>query len=320
MGYIHKYKHYFKLILGIVILLYLIKLIPPSLLAKQLYEADLSLLVFALLLNFPLLILRSARWRALLTGNLYKYDFTSAFISYSSAIPFGLITPGRIGELMRATDASKDIGIDVSDALPSVIIDRFLDIYILFFIILIAILFLPDQFPFIGDKFLRLTSSILSVAIILCSLLFLMRPKFQVKRLNKLTSKLTKIWLNIKSAFSRITRYHFFISNLYTVAAYLVFFIQCHLAAAAVELDISFLLIVLSVSIGAALSLVPVSVAGIGIREASVIGVLGATGVPDLISTAFALTMFMIFTFGGCLIGLVCWLVKINLRKKSGNT
>ncbi len=61
---------------------------------------------------YPLLILlKSGRWHLLLWQQGVSYGFVPAFAVYNSALAAGYVTPGRLGELVKALYLRKDEGV-----------------------------------------------------------------------------------------------------------------------------------------------------------------------------------------------------------------
>jgi uncharacterized protein (TIRG00374 family) len=92
-----------------------------------------------------------------------------------------------------------------------------------------------------------------------------------------------------------------------TALAYLVFFFQCQLGAWSTGVEIPILDLVLVMSITNLVTFLPVSVSGIGVRDASLIVLLARFGIGQAQAVAFSLAILVIFYVGGIILGSICW-------------
>lgn len=65
--------------------------------------------------------------------------------------------------------------------------------------------------------------------------------------------------------------------------------------------------LVLVMSITNLLTFLPVSISGIGVRDASLIVLLARFGIGQAQAVAFSLVILVIFYVGGILLGSICW-------------
>jgi len=119
-------------------------------------NADLLFLLAALLMTFSVMLSRIARWRLFL--NAYKFkikniDVASSFLASQLLANF---TPARLGEASRPYFLKRRYKISFFNLLPSVIVERFLD--------LIALLILSLLFFIFYSSFV---STILQIVLIL---------------------------------------------------------------------------------------------------------------------------------------------------------
>lgn len=98
----------------------------PALL-EALGGADPLLLVLAYSTPLPAIGIRVVRWRLLLGEAGSAWSFRELLILYTRAIALGALTPGRVGELVKAAPlASRGIGLP--RAIRSVVVDRLWDV------------------------------------------------------------------------------------------------------------------------------------------------------------------------------------------------
>ncbi len=98
-----------------------------------------------------------------------------------------------------------------------------------------------------------------------------------------------------------------------TLAVYLVFFLEAYLVAVALDLNQSFLTLAFAVTLGAVVALIPVSISGIGTRDAAIVAYLGVQGVDPAQALAFSLLLFIAFQAIGGLAGLAAYAYRGRL-------
>jgi uncharacterized protein (TIRG00374 family) len=101
-----------------------------------------------------------------------------------------------------------------------------------------------------------------------------------------------------------------------TGLAYLVFFFQCYLLALALHLQVGFMPVLYSVALGSLVTLLPLSISGLGTREAAIVAYLGTVGAPAEVALSFSLLIFFTFYVAGGVIGALAWWLKpVALRQ-----
>ncbi|HDZ27340.1 MAG TPA: flippase-like domain-containing protein [Candidatus Aminicenantes bacterium] len=106
---------------------------------------------------------------------------------------------------------------------------------------------------------------------------------------------------------------------LLTVFSYSLFFFQCFLIAKSIGLQISYFDLALIMSIVNIITLIPISISGLGTREASMIFLFKLIGLPTEAAISFSLLIFFVFFICGGLMGFIAWWlnpVKIDFSKK----
>ncbi len=125
-----EFKHLYLAAIGFLLLL--IVLINTDLKKSLFYlkQTNLLLFFFSFLLILFILFIRSFRWKILSEKQGAKLSVSQAYFYFISAFFPSLTTPGRLGEFLKVFYISDQIG--MSKALSSVIADRLYDILALF--------------------------------------------------------------------------------------------------------------------------------------------------------------------------------------------
>jgi uncharacterized protein (TIRG00374 family) len=298
--------------LGLLLLGFLLWRIDLAQLGSVLRQAAPGLVIAAVILNLPQIALKALRWRGLLRAHGIEYGAASSVLSYFGSIFIGLLTPGRLGEFVKAWHVKKDCGIPAARAFSSVLVDRLFDLYALLL--------------FGGAALLSTVHSQRSVWMLLESAAVLILPLLTLihdgafafcerlaKRPGKWTAKLVQpeSWLmELRAYLKSLQPGVVIVSILMTAAAYFLFFFQCYLLAVSLDLGIGPLPVSFAVALGSLVTLLPVSISGLGTREAAMMAYLATAGVAPEKSLGYSLLVFITFYGAGGLMGAVAWLIK----------
>ena len=271
-------------------------------------QGDLVAVAFAF--NLTLIGFRALRWQRLLAATGVEYGFGRTYLGYMVGILFGLFTPGRLGELYRAYDVHRECRVPLGQALPSVIADRLFDlIAVLLAGILAAAAFVPA-----ADVAVVLAG--LAVVLLLPLTALGHAPTatriegFFQRRARGPGGKAFALAGEMVRHLAAFDGPVLALSAIYTVIALGNYFGQCYLLALAVGLDVGFFQVAGAVALGTLVTLIPISIGGIGTRDAAIVAYLTALGVQPADALAFSIVMFGVFHVGGAVMGLVCWWMK----------
>jgi len=283
------------------------------------------LLGMAILLNVPQISIKAFRWRWLLRAQQTQYGTWPVMLSYFGSIFVGLLTPGRLGEFVKAMHVSQDCDVPMGQAFSSVLADRLFDLYALLVVGGLALLSLTAW----RDTNSALGCALLALLLTLPLAVFLHEGAFG--RIRTLGSRLgrpgrwlfaSQSWLlELRSGLRQLSLPCLLAALGLTVLAYAVFFGQCYLLALALGLKTSFVQISFAVALGSLVTLLPFSISGLGTREVTIVTYLGAAGVPAETALAFSLLVFVTFYLVGGLMGAAAWWLKpvpLERLRKSG--
>ena len=299
-------------LIGLVLLGVLLWQLDVAALARILQDADRYLLMMAVVLNLPMVLLKSLRWQALMLPQGIRYSVSKAYMVYFGSIFVGFLTPGRLGEFVKAVHVKQDCDVPMGRAFSSVLADRLFDLYMLLLVGGVALLTLT-----VGNiEVLALAMSGLSLTLPL--VLFLNDTTFGYLRrlglrLGAVGQKLFArgSWISeMRTGLRQLTWSWLLGAVALTVVAYAIFFGQCYLLTLALGLQVNFVQVSFAVALGSLVTLLPISISGLGTREAVMIAYLGTAGVPAEMALGFSLLVFVTFYIAGGLMGAVAWWVK----------
>jgi uncharacterized protein (TIRG00374 family) len=301
-------------LVGLVLLALLLQRIDVCQLVTVLARTSPLALGAAILLNIPQVFLRAFRWRWLLRSQQTRYGIWPAMLSYFGSIFIGLLTPGRLGEFVKAMHVNMDCHMPMGQAFSSVLADRLFDLYALLVVGGMALLSLTAW----QDSNMVLGLALLALLLTLPLAMFLHQGVFA--RIQILGSHLGRLgrwlfapqsWLlELRNGLRQLSLLWLLAAMGLTVLAYAIFFSQCYLLALVLGLKTSFVQVSFAVAMGSLVTLLPVSIAGLGTREAVIVAYLGIVGVPVETALGFSLMLFITFYVAGGLMGAVAWCTK----------
>lgn len=306
-------KKYIKY-LGIVVLLIILAKIDVGKLWQVILNINIFYLLMAMILNIPQLFLKSLRWNRLLYVQGISYSKTSSFLTYMSSLYIGFVTPGRLGEFLKAVYLKSDKGISLSKGMSSVLVDRLFDLYLLIILGLIGIW----KFDILGK--LSNTSLFLLIIFISSPLLILNKQlmgkvvgliyKSVIKKKTQLRDKIEERFEDFYNGINQLINLKLIFSAFLTCLSYSVFFIQCYLIAIAMGISINFIILTLFMAISNLISFIPISISGLGTRDATLIYLFSLVGLNPELAVSYAFLVFITFFVCGGLMGAVAWWLK----------
>ncbi|MEJ7730215.1 MAG: lysylphosphatidylglycerol synthase transmembrane domain-containing protein [Polyangiaceae bacterium] len=291
---------------------------------RTLRGADLLLVAGAVLLNGPMFLFKVLRWQALLRARRLDYPTSRAWTSFMSSAYLGMVTPGRVGDAVRAQYLRHDLGLDYSKGLAIVLVDRLCDLYVLALFVAVGM-----------ARFGAVIAGSLAWLLWLGVALTVVGPA--VLLVPGLAEGLThRAWAKLRPGRAAVNPdpgsedgaeagaggLASFLETLralvsvrlawplaITVVAFAVNYLQGWLLASAIGLHFGFVDVLSLMAIASMLSLLPVSISGVGVRElffALAFPVLGAT--PEA-GVSYGLLVFASMHVVVAAAGFVSWMV-----------
>ena len=276
--------------------------------------SDLSMfyLVAALILFFPLLVTKAMRWQLLMKAQHINYSLKDSTIMYAAALYVGALTPGRLGDFIKVLYLKED-GYPFGKSFATVLLDRLFDLVSLFIIAYAGMLLFITLF----GRAITILSCI-SVGTALLIVFFVYKKDFSRGILEYISSHLIpgRYRDNVKTSFSdlyngikTLNGNQFTLATLITLFAWVIHFIMMYLLALSLDIHIPFLYLATCVSISAVITLIPISISGIGTRDATLIILFSYLGISKESAIAFSMLILFMYAVNGS-IGLLAWLKK----------
>lgn len=280
-------------------------------------EADWWLLAAAVVTNVPIVHFKVVRWQKLLAARGYHYPLRRAYIAVLSSMYLGMITPGRVGDLLRIQYVKHDIGAPYTEGLATTFMDRFCDLYVLAGVVAVGAAYFA---PLLSTDLAYLTWAAVAVAALAPSVFLLEGPMELLKRL---LSRLTERWHAsldaLLDALRSLVGRSLAAAIVRTLASFAFGFLLGWFVAHALAIDLSYLQVASLLATTSLLSLIPVSISGIGVRELFFALVFPALGFLPAQGVAFGLTVFACNTVAIVVAGFIAWQVAPPPFEQAGS-
>ena len=284
--------------IGILIFIYILSKVQLKEVTTILGEINLLYFLIGLLFFIPAILIKVYRWKKILKLQKIRIKTRKLLQPYIGTFGLGIITPFKVGELARiAFLRNKKIPLGISAF--SVVMDRLLDIILFTSVGTISMLYLFSYFKqyLLSLLLILLVLTILAVLIVTKSkgasnlLLGLFLPKRIIKK-TQLTLK--ELWLEFKKM-----DFLFFIEVLIITALTWIFAnFEIYLFAFALGINITFWQVIILVSISSIANLLPITISGIGTRDATFVLLFAIFGLTS--EQAIALSLLI----------LIAWIIK----------
>ena len=280
----------------------------PRAILRAVAAASAGPLLLAALLNVLNIHLKVVRWQAILRVRGIAYGTGRAWVAFLTSLYLGMLTPGRVGDVLRARYLRHDADVPYSEGIASVVVDRLCDLYVLVvFVAVGAVRYAPVLAGGLG----WITWA--GVAATALGPLVLLVPGVAEAVLGRAFARLSPeggggLVRFLAAVRANVGRPLLFTLPI-TVATFAVNYLQGWLIARAMGLPMTFLDATCLLAIASLLGLLPISVSGIGVRELffslafPMLGFAAADGV------TFGLLVFFVIYLVIVAIGFVSWQV-----------
>ena len=256
--------------------------------------ADFKLVFAAIALAIPLALIKGIRWQLLLHSYDVNLTFRDSCGMYAIGMVLSAVTPGRVGDLVKIVLLIKK-GCSIGKAIASNILDRIFDVAFVFLAGYGGMWYFSKHFA----SQLQVVNIVFVVFLVALVALVVKRhlmKKIALKFVPKqYRQAAVDSWNEIvgglmKNKFSRM-----FWLSFWTIIFWVVQFSALYLCAKAVAVEVSFIYFSACAAVGMILSLLPVTVAGVGTRDAAYILLLGQIGISQQQSIAASTLVLGVF-------------------------
>jgi uncharacterized protein (TIRG00374 family) len=283
-------------LLGIVLFLIILSRINLGALVDIFAHINVLLLFMALLVNCAAIVLKSLKWKIIV--NSVKNDFTlkESIKAFFVGFSFSTITPAKLGDFIKVLYIQDD-RCGLGKSLATVVIDRLIDIILLFSIALVGVygfsVFYHIEIISVSTLTLLIAGIIAGIYIVLNKsvLSALLKPFFNLFVPQHLKGKISLYYNDFFTglfAFYKDRR-RFYSSILVGLISWIPPFIYGYLLALSIGIDTGIFFFVLVIPIISLLDLLPISISGIGTRDVALIFLFGLKSISAEQAVAFSL-------------------------------
>lgn len=296
-----------RLLGPLILVMLLLQVKDPGQIWDILRQADPLLLMSALALNALVVHLKVQRWRTLLASQGYPYSQGRAGQAFLASLYLGLLTPGRIGDMIRIQYVRNDLHMPYSAGLATSVVDRLCDFYVLLIFVTFGIAHFASIF---GDELLAI--AVAACMIMALTPLLLLIPKLADGFLGRIYARVAQdrdaAGLSRFLAALRLQLgWPQAIAVPLTVAAFLVNYLQGWLTALALGHQLSYIDVAAMLSVTSLLSLLPISISGVGVRELFLALLFPVLGFSAEQGVAYGLGVFVVMYLVLLIPGFIAW-------------
>lgn len=295
MGFMKK----LAVIFGLMLLAFILLSIDLVKLVEILLLLDVGTYLSALLLLVVLIFSKGIKWKLVLNSQGFKIPVFDAVKYFLIGFFFSAVTPGRVGEVTRAVYIRKKAGLPL--ALSSVVLDKLIDIILLVvfaFTASIAFIFVYNMQIFPAEVFL-IAALLLAVAIFFLFnekyLKIIARPVFHMlvpeEMKGKLSTSFSEFFSSLKIIFNNKKK--FLYSVLFGVLFWFFAVVFSFMLANSIGIRISIEFMFLVYPLLALSDIIPISVSGLGTREAIAVFLFSLLALSAEQAVAFSLLLFL---------------------------
>lgn len=286
------------------------KLDSPAAVLHILRDANGWLVGLALLLNLVNVELKVERWRRLLQERGIDYPRGPARVAFLGACYAGFVTPGRVGDILRAEYLRREKGVPFSEGALSVVVDRVCDVAALALFVALSLLHLrrvvTPEIAAVGWALVGATA-VATLAFVAISIRRPAAPRAEGPARLSFRSVLSSLRSFPPRALA--------VPMALTLVTFGVTFVQGFLLARAIAVPIAIEDVSALLSAATFLGLLPISISGVGIREALFALVFPARGFEAGAGVALGILVFVVIYGGVALLGLFVGMARPPLSQ-----
>ncbi len=299
-------RRWLRLAIGPLVLGLILATLDRSELLASLRSADPALLIPAYLAPLPAIWLRTERWRILLGARGAAWGRGELLRAYARSIALGVVTPGRVGELAKGGFVAGR-GTGLAPGLWSTLVDRLAD---LGFLVALAAVALPLLASDAGGRgaLVWLVAPALFAA--LAAAAFSARAEAVERRLHVvagalpggLAGRAEAAVREVAAAARSLGPGDAARCGALTIASWAITYVSTWLYGRSLDLPVGYFEMAAISAVCSLVSLVPITVAGAGTRDAALIALLAPFGASRAEAVALSTLMLSNVLF----VGAVC--------------
>lgn len=294
-------KFIVRLAIGAILILLLFLFVSPTAVVQSLEEINPIYLIFAIMVYAITFLILTIRWRMIVAHLGVHIPLGEAYQAFAGGVLYSDFTPARIGDLTRAILVNDRI--DIHKGTVSVLVDRYIDIIVLTGLGIAALIIFSSRFasqlPLLGLIVLIVTFTGITLLFVQNTWIFSLMKRIPFFTISENSVHLQNALLELRHGKKVIIEGVLLTGLSWVTHAFRIILIAFGLGYVLPLPDFFLILPLIS-----ALSLVPVTISGLGLVEGGLTAVIAGYGVPVSAALSIAvidrgLTMLFHLVVGG---------------------
>ncbi len=296
MNFGKNWKKYLSVI-GIALFIYILIRLDIVKVISVISHAKLSYLVLAALTVFLILVVQTFKWFVIAKKQKIDVPFSKAFkINFITKF-YGFVTPSKIGTVTRAGYLKKYTK-NIGKGFSNFVLDKILDICSVFFLAIFFSYLFKEKFSFLPlNLFIALFVTFIFASFIFINkkrsrfLLKIFYRKFVPERVKE------KARVTFNSFYENMPKKRYIVLFFFlNIANWIIIYLLSYFVALSVGIKLPFIYFLAVLPIGTLISLIPITINGLGTREAALISLFGLFGIEA--TKVFSMSILVLFING----------------------
>jgi hypothetical protein len=257
------------------------------------------------------LFIESLRWKLLIRLQKLSYSVKNSFLVILASTYCGIVTPGRVGNFIRAFYLSKDKSIPLGLSFSNVIADQLMELFTIVCFGLWGLNILKSHFQIFAIIFLSLIFLIFLFSVV-------KSRNLQEKLVTLILRKRKKILLEAKDGIKYFQQglkffysYKILIPFLVSLFSFSILFFHGFIIAKALMINIGFVNLAKAIALTRLISrVIPISFSGWGSKDISLILIFNSWGLDKSVGIAFSLIFLFTSYLISTIFGFFAWNYK----------
>lgn len=270
---------------------------------------------------FPVILLSNYQWQVLLKHHNIHIDFTTSLKNIFIGYFYGFITPGGIGGYTRIVYMHDETEIPYVKCFSNIILFNTIDFISLLWIGLIGGMILTIHFPQLYT-FLIVIISILSIVFLLVYSFLIKTQPLQylfniVMRSSFFNAHAEKLNGTIQQFYEDMPQFRdIMFPFLLSIGGWLLRFCLFYFVAQLFSISLFLPLFIAILIVADIVALIPISIYGLGTREATLLGLFSLFNIPAENVISFSLFIFIVSWMIPSFIGLILAIIERSKKSK----
>ena len=291
-------------IFGIIILIIILSTLDLQKIADIFLRINPIYSILSFLIIIPLIILANIGWQIILKKQKINVSFLYSIKNFFIGYFYGFITPGAFGAYIRSIYLSKESGAQIPKCVSNIIIFNTIEYLTLLILGAIGAIYLSSIFSYLFF--------IIILIIILIITLFLFFFKDTRSRTLFIKIIQSRIFSAIKDKIEKsLTSFYedlpklkdTFLPSIISIFGWILKYIMLFFVAKLFFIEIPFFTFIMIMAVAEVISSLPISIYGLGTREATLITIFKIWGIESENIVSFSLFLFVIIWLSPSIMG-----------------